>query len=812
MLIHLIEPSCFRYIRINLATNRVHLLVPFIAGQDISTDNTCKSKVELKAFFEGGAVSELESYKNALEFHILLLEEGALRQAKEARLAQIIMYIQTVIDMRNSYKGVISHVLSQPSNLYSIQLRPLVQDSLSRVVNPVFTINRSNSPLYDNMHEIFPTLRLGIPDPHSRLITAVLSALPEHASFEDIQRVLAEQCQTIFSMPVDFKSYITHTPDMPRGKQSVNKAHINALMGFDEDVTSRDYIDALLGICAPNLWTTLLGSPFYLGVYANQAEKTECLSMMIQFYLGVMNVHCRAKGLSDKNFGVILDDYPALSKALIETVSQTFRCGDDMDDAFVAFFNTHREAFKLSRDSSVADKDAIQQKFEITYRTVTGTKENPHMDDFMLLDTQPRGEKQPFFTYQGLICTDFANIAPSIGPNQSYFDAVREEATIHPEMTPLQAAPTITIDIELEALMVKLCDVPWRLHIYVLNVCRASPTFQVRLFLDDVAKGKQDEANAILAACRDIQMLLRTSDKFTDYSGRKYNCTAYEYAWWAKDTHMRRMLESHMDDETKTLMLEKIDEIERSGLAYCQHGVDYKNPHYDISFVLKDLNAEEFRQLRAMVGQNNSKIRQATADNCQTIPFTATEYETLKKELEKHKPWRIASFFCTSPATAISNKLVFDFHSLITALEIYVSDYVINNHLWTYHERKRARLEIGKAQRDVPAHIAHEYCRAGRSFYPCPKFNEKLLLRILTIDNNVMNVKSWFPLSSSSSGLGFDFSLFRGQRRYAGRTTMLEELRFDLTAVNHLDEVRIADLSQSREILEMALPKRTCVL
>ena len=35
---------------------------------------------------------------------------------------------------------------------------------------------------------------------------------------------------------------------------------------------------------------------------------------------------------------------------------------------------------------------------------------------------------------------------------------------------------------------------------------------------------------------------------------------------------LRRMLESHMDDETKRQLLDKIDEIEREGLAYQQHG------------------------------------------------------------------------------------------------------------------------------------------------------------------------------------------------------------------------------------------------
>jgi hypothetical protein len=109
MLIPLNEPSNFRYIHINPATNRVHLLVPFIAGIDVSTDNTCKSDVELRAFFEGGAFKELDSYKSILEFHLSLLEEsdGHCRTKKE-RLDQINRYLEAVVDMRNRYQNVVN--------------------------------------------------------------------------------------------------------------------------------------------------------------------------------------------------------------------------------------------------------------------------------------------------------------------------------------------------------------------------------------------------------------------------------------------------------------------------------------------------------------------------------------------------------------------------------------------------------------------------------------------------------------------------------------------------------------------------------
>jgi hypothetical protein len=241
--------------------------------------------------------------------------------------------------------------------------------------------------------------------------------------------------------------------------------------------------------------------------------------------------------------------------------------------------------------------------------------------------------------------------------------------------------------------------------------------------------------------------------------------------------------------------------MERAGLAYQQHGVDYLNPHYDMSFVLKNLTLDEFRQLKTMVGQKIAKINNATADNYVTLAFTATEFEQLKKELDHHKQYWLTSFFYTSPANAVPNKLQFDFKSLITALDTYVTNY----DRWDYHQLDEAWLNVGKAQREVPAHIAHEYCRSDRSFDPRPEFNEETLPRCFTFDNYVTNVTSWFPLTSSSSGLGVDFGLLSraGVRRWMAPRY---KACADLAAVSHLDEVRTADLTQSRAILERASP------
>lgn len=494
MLIPLNEPSNFRYIHINPATNRAHLLVPFIAGMDVSTDNTCKSGVELRAFFEGAAFNELESYKSTLEFHLSLLEENNPHYGeKKERLDQINRYLEAVVSMRDSYKTIVTSFLSKSSNLYSVQLRPSVQDPMSRVVNPVFTINRENnsrgtplSLLYNKMHEVFPGLVLGKQDPRTDLINSILKILPKNATFDEIKHVLKLQCTEQFKIDIDVESWIRPIPGKKGIKEPINKADIDAFMGFSDNASSKDYIDALLGICAPNLWKMITGSPFYLGIYDNTAHRTESFSLMTQFYLGVLNVYCRAKDISNKNFGVILDDSSSLSQELVEIIVVALSRGEEVEPTVIAFFNRHKNEFKLSRELNTQDIDAIIQKFEATYRTVTATNENPHMDDFMFLDTDAQGEHDIFITNKGLICTDASNIIPTTSQNQGYFAEIRHEARLHHDIVPPQDEPVITIDIEPEALMHKLSDIQWeKLPVDVVEACRALPAFKVRELLDD---------------------------------------------------------------------------------------------------------------------------------------------------------------------------------------------------------------------------------------------------------------------------------------------------------------------------------------
>ena len=738
MRISLKEYATPRYLHINAATNKVHLLVPIVAGEEISRDNTCKATVALREFFDGAAELELNKYKKALALDISLLEEGtALRVAKEERLLQIEAYIAAVTAMRFSYSDAIKAFLAKPSNLYSIQLRPCDQDSLSTVVNPVFNIERKNSltgtslsALYNAIYADYPAVTIINPEPRSRLKAAVLAALAPSPTFQAIQAALTAECLRCFNLTIDF----TQNSE----GHAVSKEAIDRLMGFGADATPEDYIDALLGMCARDIEKSIPTPIFYsIPSVTPENERTERLSIMTQFFLANLNVYCKAHDISSVNLGTILDASNDLSLELVRVVTAALAAGHDVEALLCDFINNKAAQFGFTRPLSSNDIRSIKQQFERTYRTVTATIENPHMDDFIILDKEATGDRAKCVTHQNAICVHFTEIMDPVvaSANSDYFESIRLDFVVHPAEIPHKNACIASEDIEvpIERLL-GLSDEEFEmLPVADKEACRAHPVFQVPAFLDHVAKAIPDktdetyiktEAEALLISATPAhrQILLRTPCRLTDYSGRVFNCTAYEYAYWAKDTHMCKMLSTYMDAETKALILARITINDEYGLSFQQHGKDYRSPHFDFT-PLKD---------------------------------------ALTYYIEHVKSWVVAK----------RNDAI-----------------------------EAAWILVGKAQRDLPAHVAQEYCRVDHSFSPIPLFDEATLPRNANIffpmDLDKEYGVSWFCLNAPHPDLGSVFGIGRGDQEVAFPMRVAKGpffTKLDLDAMARLDKVRTDDL------------------
>ena len=747
MKIPLTEPTCSRYVYINPKTNQVHLLMPIVSGTEIGLDNTCKSGFALQEFFgktqnvnQRAVRDELIAYQNALEFDIGLLDDKDIKAKKEERLLQIQQYIEA-IDVLLKSDGLNSLNLVSPeypsdlqaimkkdnANLHSMVLCPKIKDNWLRFVNPVFSVNRDGrGELYQTLSEAYKGVTT-LPNTKTRFINSMLEiyAKEEQKNFEALQRMLTKQTLNQFKVTVDFY----HTSD----KTEVTQALMDEFIGSDEDnlSTANAYIDMLLEVCARELFNNLPDSPFYT------RKDAEELSIITQFFLANVTIYCYANQKSTVNFGKILDDSQALSEeaaGIVLSITQ----GDSIEDALLDFVNRHVQDFGLLRTLTTSDKAQIKRKFTECYNII---KEAPHFDEFILLDDNKKG---PFVSHQGSICLDFAEFMQAAMPTQApeYFKNTLDDFNQLDKDAITSTNPSVhaTLELSVEQLLAKIKNED-QLNAVLAKLTEdqkmeilASPQvkrMQVPKFLLHVARGEQDEAEKLLEQNPDAEFLLQ-SGEFTDYSGRTFNCTAFEYAYWAKDTHMCRMLTKHMDEDTKAKMLQRCEAIEAVGLTYTQRGIEVKN--------------------------------------------------------SKH----------------------FEFKPLIDALKDYVDGFEKRN----WNERDAAWLRVGIAQRDLPAHVAHEYCRPDRSFDPRPEFNEPSLHRVLTFHNfNTNRDERWFPLAAAeNSGLGFDFALLRrgcaGGAQRRGGVVCGGGGRVDLAAASHLDEVRSDDLKQLRKDLTVAEPEQ----
>ncbi|WP_193392714.1 hypothetical protein, partial [Legionella santicrucis] len=660
----LTEPTSPRYLYINRKTNTVHVLMPVVSGIQIGLDNTCKSVSSLQEFFgksravhQRAIQDELSAYKKALELDIsLIAEESELKTQKQERLSQIQQYIATIDTVLNTpvldtlslafpeYPALLQAIMKEEDvNFHSMVLRPKEMDGFLRFVNPVFSVRRDDTgAFYNTLSEAYQGVT-ELLNAKTRFINSLLE-LPEAQGndVEALQRLLKEQTFNQFKVDVDFY----HT----KNNAEVTKVLLDEYIGSDVEnpSTAHEYIGMLLEVCAKELFNNLPDSPFYL------RKNAEELSIITQFFLAHVNIYCYANQLSTVNFGKILDDTAELSREVAGIVLSITK-GDSIEDALLDFVNKNSPSFGLSRELAPADWADIKKRFTQNYAQI---KESPHFDEFALLDDS---KPEPFINHQGSICLNFAEFVkagfPGLVPDyfgtiRADFKALKKEAIkstnkwVH-EMVTLsvdELLANIKDEDQLEAVLKKLPEAE-------KNEILASPQIkrmQVPKFLLHVARGEQDEAEALLKANPDAHFLLQ-SESFTDYSGRTFHCTAFEYAYWAKDTHMCRMLIQQMDDETKKEMLERCEVMENNGLCYTQNG-------------------------------------------------------------------------------EVKNTSHFEFKPLIDALKDYVDEFARRN----WNERDRAWLKVGIVQRDLPAHVASEYCRPDRSFNPRPEFNEPSLPRGLT--------------------------------------------------------------------------------
>jgi hypothetical protein len=638
-----------RYLYINPKTNVVHLLLPIMSGSEIGSDNTCKSVYSLQEFFgkaganeQKTALSELLRYQAALEHDIKYLSAHAkLRQDKEERLSQIKMYLNILKPIQNHehiekplhlafplYPAPVEQLMKRAdANLHSIILRPLEEDLQLRTtaIKPVFSANhslsfndRKESTLCEGLANHYQGLNLKAKT-KEQVIERVLAKLQGAAvNFEQTRATLSAEVEACLGK--DYKSSFDRTQELV----VVTKEYMDEQLGYSPE-SHEEYINALIRYCAPNLFNFAADSPFY------SVESDARLIVLTQFFLAELNLLAQAQGWAKSNFGQILEGQPDLVSELAQAVKKALSESASVEEALIAMVNKHHQTFQLTHPIPQEQIASLKERFNSHYHSIKGS---PHFDEFMFLSDRPG----LFITRFSFICThftefiqtgffklppaelaflqqaqaDFARVDKPHNQLPHYNEQVKAEVELDLAQMDKRALQTVYEDINTYPDQKAKQDL---LTQFKHEVPDFKPQIDAKAFLQLVAYGQQEEAEALLKKDPQLaQELLRAdSIPFTDYSGRTFNCTAYEYAYWAKDTHMQRMLEGYIkqDEETRLFILERVQKIEEpddsvassssffpsakpKGLSYTTKDKDgriipHQEAHFDLTPLIKAL-------------------------------------------------------------------------------------------------------------------------------------------------------------------------------------------------------------------------------
>ena len=103
-------------------------------------------------------------------------------------------------------------------------------------------------------------------------------------------------------------------------------------------------MNALIRACTIDVGGTTT-SPFDILRDEPEAQKKARLSILTQFFLGEVNIYCRANNLSLFNFGAVLDNSPKLREVLANVVKDALKEGEIVEDKLFEFINENSEAF-----------------------------------------------------------------------------------------------------------------------------------------------------------------------------------------------------------------------------------------------------------------------------------------------------------------------------------------------------------------------------------------------------------------------------------------------------------------------------------
>ena len=440
------EDNSADYIYID-SENRVHLLVPVVAGDSIGIDNTCQAAKELQTFFYGGeksALSVLIKYAQKLELELSSLDQQSapafLISQKQDRWDQIQRYIAMLkllgtdlgINNGRSYPTLphaVHSLLAKKTNCLTVFLCPKEHDFFLRTSSPTFSLIRQDRNVFWDTHEhdnytgFGPKLRHciqekldDIAEPTSsssnkeNIINAIVSDFQgqTNITLKQLQEYTAGYIQQEYNKTVDLK--ISQYPSPVTGSYVIDDLYLNEMgMPYSEDEIEESLSNILGFALQSDFFDSINNTKLIELGAANDIDRINKVSIAIQFFLAHINLYCKAKNLSSIDFGSVLEKKRTEIAECI--ASSLFSKDVKVEDELFNIIDRYKKEFGLSESLSLEEKKHIKAEFSLNYSII---KDSPHFDEFMFFREDVPGD---FFNHRNRISIhfiDFINHSPSI--------------------------------------------------------------------------------------------------------------------------------------------------------------------------------------------------------------------------------------------------------------------------------------------------------------------------------------------------------------------------------------------------------------
>ncbi|MDB2592676.1 hypothetical protein N9Y17_03085 [Gammaproteobacteria bacterium] len=421
---------------------KIHILVPIVGGDRISTDNTCKGTLALQSFFTASKSASSVDWSEDGELQKSLRKlqkdlDGDLSQlpieTRESLKSQCQKLLEEVDKIKGSdefkntffprikslktYPDSMQQLIKNSKNITTISMRPAVDDPFPRFDKGYlnFNVNRRqaswepdnqyadisgpNSALALGLRTKLTNIQIGKPDLALQVMQkmqdgGIQERFFDHLDDQQFRDAFKRAITDVYGQQIGWPE-----KDTQLGGGPVDKDYFSSILMYDQQTIDQDIIQSLIdsSILPPSKSIDF------------EKLSTDWRSLCIQLYLAHISTYAKVHKASTQDLAQNFENNATQRNALIQKVTNSLSDDGTFQKSVLDYCN---KTFGLNLSDE--DRKQVDDMFFQNFTVING---HDHPDEFLLLHQKKGGA----YSYQGNIrvlfktfCEKVLNVNDSI--------------------------------------------------------------------------------------------------------------------------------------------------------------------------------------------------------------------------------------------------------------------------------------------------------------------------------------------------------------------------------------------------------------